>query len=86
MIQKYIGLWGANGETVETYADIRRFMAEGKGAIYGLVNPGKLLWQVVGSLSQPIFARGQIKANYKTAQLTEENLKKKMERAESGKF
>ena len=41
MIQKYIGLWGANGETVETYADIRRFMAEGKGAIYGLVNPGK---------------------------------------------
>ena len=43
----------------------------------GLVNPGKLLWQVIGSLSQPIFARGQIKGNYKTAQLTEENLKKK---------
>ena len=43
----------------------------------GLVNPGKLLWQVMGSLSQPIFARGQIKGNYKTAQLTEENLKKK---------
>ena len=42
-----------------------------------IVNPGKLLWQVVGSLSQPIFARGQIKGNYKTAQLTEENLKKK---------
>ena len=43
----------------------------------GLVNPAKLLWQVVGSLSQPIFARGQIKANYKISQLTEENLKKK---------
>ncbi len=43
----------------------------------GLVNPGKLLWQVMGSLSQPIFARGQIKGNYKTAQLTEENMKKK---------
>ena len=43
----------------------------------GLVNPGKLLLQLVGQLSQPIFARGQINANYKTAQLTEENLKKK---------
>ena len=43
----------------------------------GLVNPSKLLLQLVGSLSQPIFARGQINANYKTAQLTEENLKKK---------
>jgi NodT family efflux transporter outer membrane factor (OMF) lipoprotein len=43
----------------------------------GLVNPGKLLLQLVGQLSQPIFARGQINANYKMAQLTEENLKKK---------
>jgi len=43
----------------------------------GLVNPSKFLWQVVGSLTQPIFARGQIRGNYKTAQLTEENLKKK---------
>ena len=33
--------------------------------------------QLVGSLTQPIFARGQINANYKIAQLTEENLKKK---------
>ena len=40
MIQKYIGLWGANGEAVETYADIRRLKAEGKD-VYGLVNPGK---------------------------------------------
>ena len=43
----------------------------------GFVNPGKLLLQLVGQLSQPIFARGEINANYKTAQLTEENLKKK---------
>ena len=31
----------------------------------------------VFSLSQPLFARGQIRANYKISQLTEENLKKK---------
>ena len=43
----------------------------------GIINPGKLLLQAIGSLSQPIFARGLINANYKTAQLTEENLKKK---------
>ena len=42
-----------------------------------VVNPGKLLLQAVASLSQPIFARGKINANYKSAQLTEENLKKK---------
>ena len=41
MLQKYIGLWGGNGEAVETYADIRRLKAEGKGDIYGLINPGK---------------------------------------------
>ena len=40
MIQKYIALWGANGETVETYSDIRRLKAEGKD-VYGLINPGK---------------------------------------------
>ena len=43
----------------------------------GMVNPSKLLWQLIGQLSQPIFARGQINANYKTSKLTEENLKKK---------
>lgn len=40
LIQKYIGMWGANGETVETYADVRRLKAEGND-VYGLVNPGK---------------------------------------------
>ena len=43
----------------------------------GLVNPSKLLLQLIGSLSQPIFARGQINANYKISKLSEENLKKK---------
>ena len=42
----------------------------------GFVNPAKFLWSIFGQLSQPIFARGQINANYKIAQLTEENLKK----------
>jgi NodT family efflux transporter outer membrane factor (OMF) lipoprotein len=41
-----------------------------------VVNPAKLFLNLMGSLSQPIFARGQIKANYKINQLTEENLKK----------
>lgn len=42
-----------------------------------LVNPGKLLWNFIGQLTQPIFARGQLKANKKIAQLTEEDLQKK---------
>ena len=45
----------------------------GGGAV---INPAKLFLNIIGSLSQPIFARGQIKANYKINQLTEENLKK----------
>lgn len=43
----------------------------------GFVNPAKFLWSAVGQLSQPIFARGEINANYKISKLTEENLKKK---------
>ena len=45
----------------------------GGGAI---VNPGKLLWNVLGQLTQPIFARGSIRANYKIRKLTEEDLLK----------
>ena len=41
-----------------------------------IANPGKLLLNFVGQLTQPIFARGKIKANYKISQLTEEDLKK----------
>ncbi len=40
MLQKYLALWGANGESLETYADIRRLKAEGND-VYGLINPGK---------------------------------------------
>ena len=42
-----------------------------------IVNPGKLLISLVGSLTQPIFARGRIKGNYRISQLTEEDLKQK---------
>ena len=46
----------------------------GGGAI---VDPGKLLWNIVGQLTQPIFARGQLKANLKIRKLTQEDLLKK---------
>ena len=42
-----------------------------------VVNPGKLLLSFVGQLTQPIFARGKINANYKISKLTEEDLQKK---------
>jgi outer membrane protein TolC len=42
-----------------------------------VVDPGKLLLNFVGQLTQPIFARGKLTANKKIAQLTEEDLQKK---------
>jgi len=42
-----------------------------------VVNPGKLLLNAVAQLTQPIFARGKLKANLKIAQLTEEDLQRK---------
>ena len=42
-----------------------------------VINPGKLLMSFVGQLTQPIFARGKIRANYKISKLTEEDLQKK---------
>jgi len=42
-----------------------------------IINPGKLLLNFVGQLTQPIFARGQINANYKISQLTQEDLQKR---------
>ena len=42
-----------------------------------VIDPAKMFLNLVGSLSQPLFARGQLKAKYKINQLTEENLKKK---------
>ncbi len=38
------------------------------------LNPGKILTNIVGSIVQPIFARGQLKANLKLAQLTQQDL------------
>ena len=42
-----------------------------------VVDPGKLLLTAIGSLTQPIFARGKLIANKKIAKLTEEDLQKK---------
>jgi len=42
-----------------------------------VVNPGKILLNAVGTLTQPIFARGKLIANKKIAKLTEEDLQKK---------
>ena len=41
------------------------------------INPGKILLNAMASLTQPIYARGKIKANHKIAQLTEEELQRK---------
>ena len=42
-----------------------------------IADPGKILLSAIGSLTQPIFARGKLIANRKIAQLTEEDLQKK---------
>ena len=42
-----------------------------------VVNPGKLLFSLIGQLTQPIFARGKLKANKQIAELTEEDLQRK---------
>ncbi len=42
-----------------------------------IADPGKILLSAIGSLTQPIFARGKLIANKKIAQLTEEDLQKK---------
>lgn len=42
-----------------------------------VVDPGKLLLSAIGSLTQPVFARGRLTANKKIAQLTEEDLQKR---------
>jgi outer membrane protein TolC len=42
-----------------------------------IVDPGKMLLSAIGSLTQPIFARGKLIANKKIAKLTEEDLQKK---------
>ncbi len=42
-----------------------------------IVDPGKLLLTAIGSLTQPIFARGKLIANKKIAMLTEQDMQKK---------
>ena len=42
-----------------------------------IIDPGKLLLSAIGSLTQPIWARGKLNANKKIALLTEEDLQKK---------
>jgi len=42
-----------------------------------VVDPGKILLSLLGSITQPILARGKLKANKKIAMLTEEDLQKK---------
>ncbi|MBO4673342.1 MAG: TolC family protein [Bacteroidaceae bacterium] len=42
-----------------------------------VVDPARLLFNFVGQLTQPIFARGKLIANKKIAQLTEEDLQRK---------
>ena len=38
----------------------------------GIVNPGKMLWNAIGSLTQPIFAHGQLIAGLKVAKAQQE--------------
>ena len=42
-----------------------------------VVNPGKILLNAVASLTQPIFARGRLKANLTINQLTQQDLQRK---------
>ena len=42
-----------------------------------VIDPGKLLLTAVGQLTQPIFARGKLKANLKISKLTQEDLQHK---------
>ena len=44
----------------------------GGGAI---INPGKILLNIVGSITQPIFARGQLKGNLEIAKLQQEDVR-----------
>ena len=39
-----------------------------------VVDPGKLLLNIMGQLTQPVFMRGQLKANLKIAKLTQQDL------------
>ena len=40
-----------------------------------VINPGKIMLSIMGSLTQPIFARGQLKGNLEIAKLKQEDLR-----------
>jgi outer membrane protein TolC len=42
-----------------------------------VMDPGKLLWTAVASLTQPIFARGRLLTNLKVSKLTQEDVQNK---------
>ena len=42
-----------------------------------IMDPGKLLWTAVASLTQPIFARGRLLTNLKVSKLTQEDVQNK---------
>ena len=42
-----------------------------------VINPGKILTSIVGSIAQPIFARGQLKGNLELAKLAQEDMRNK---------
>ena len=81
--------FGVPAQMLEYRPDIRMANAAMEEAFYNtqggwtnsaggmVIDPAKMFLNLVGSLTQPIFAQGKIKANYKINQLTEENLKKK---------
>ncbi|MBO7417792.1 MAG: SusD/RagB family nutrient-binding outer membrane lipoprotein [Bacteroidaceae bacterium] len=39
LIQKYLSMWGANGESLETYNDVRRLISLGQESLLELKNP-----------------------------------------------
>ena len=45
MVQKYLAFWGASGESVEAYNDIRRLKGEGNDDYVELVNPNNAVTQ-----------------------------------------
>lgn len=54
------------------YPDVTLSGSVGWGNNGGLVNPGKFLADAVASLTQPIFARGKLRARYKNATIEQE--------------
>lgn len=54
------------------YPDIVITAGAGWSNENGTVNPGKMLFEAIASLTQPLFAQGKLRARYKNAQLEQE--------------